>query len=305
MPDVSLATATERSRLIAGAGATLLSALCFATKGVIVKCAYPYGVDAATLLALRMAFALPVFAVIAWRCERAAAPLSPRRYLAIASLAIVGYFVASLLDFYGLAYITAGTERMVLFLYPTMVVLLAVLVMHQRLTGKVVAALLATYAGVAMTCWGQVDGSDHLIRGVALVAGSAFAYAVFIVWSGPAMRGIAPHRFMALAMSAAGLAVLLHFGITHPLSAFVQPAPVYAYALMLAVISTIVPSLLMSEGLKRIGAQRFAVLSTVSPVATVILAWLVLDERPGALAAVGMVLTIVASLAMGMAKPKG
>ncbi len=294
--------ATGRRDLLFGAAATVLSALCFATKGVIVKCAYPYGVDAPTLLALRMAGALPVFAVLAWRCERAAAPLPARRYAAIAGLGVVGYFLSSLLDFHGLAYITVGTERMVLFLYPTIVVLLAVLALRQRLSGRVVAALLATYAGVALTCWGQADGGDHLVRGVLLVAGSALSYAVFIVWSGPAMRGVAPLRFMALAMTAAAVAVLLQFTATRTVAALVQPAPVYAYGLTLALLGTVAPSLLMGEGLKRLGAQRFAVLSTIGPAATVVLAWLVLGERPGALAGCGMALTVAASVAMGVGK---
>ncbi|MBA3937242.1 MAG: DMT family transporter [Planctomycetes bacterium] len=137
--------------------------------------------------------------------------------------------------------------------------------------------------------------------GAGLVAVSACTYAVFIVWSGPAMRGLDAVRFMSVAMCGACAAVLLYFLATHPLSTLVQPAPVYAYGVTLALVSTVAPSLLMGEGLKRVGAQRFAIISTIGPVGTLALAWVVLGERPGAIAAVGMCLTIAASVAMGLA----
>jgi drug/metabolite transporter (DMT)-like permease len=136
------------------------------------------------------------------------------------------------------------------------------------------------------------------------VAGCALTYALFIVGSGALMRRVGAMRFMGLAMSGASLAMVLHFMLVHPLASLVQPAPVYVHGVVLALVCTVAPSLLMGEGLKRVGAQRFAIISSLGPVGTVLLAWLVLGEAPTVVALAGMVLTIGAGVAMGLAKPK-
>ena len=129
----------------------VLAAVGFSGKAILVKLAYRYGVDAETLLALRMAFSLPFFLGMAWiGVGRAASPLTPRDWGWLCRLGLLGYYLASYLDFLGLRYISAGLERLILFVYPTLVVLLAALWLGQPLTRRMLGALALCYAGIAL-----------------------------------------------------------------------------------------------------------------------------------------------------------
>jgi drug/metabolite transporter (DMT)-like permease len=284
-----------------------LSALLFSTKAVMVKLAYPYGIDALGLLTLRMGFALPLFLLLAWREERrAVAPLTGADASRCAALGVLGYYLASFLDFEGLRFIGVGLERMVLYLYPAVVVLAGALLLGQRPTALVLGALGATSAGIAATFAGSSGGGTHALRGSGLVAGSALAYACFVLLSGPMMRRLGGGRFMALAMSAACLAMLVHATAALALAGggtlFAQPLEVYLCGLALALLGTVAPALLMGEGLARVGAQRFAIISSIGPVGTVLLGWLLLGEAVTPLGGVGILLTIAGGVAMGIAK---
>ncbi len=307
-PENTSPAVVDARRLAIGAALVAASALLFSTKAVVVKCAYPYGVDALTLLTLRMGLALPCFLVVAWReTTRAAQPLSRGDLARCVGLGVLGYYAASFLDFEGLRFIGVGLERMVLYLYPTVVVAAGAAFMGQRPTRLAVAALALTYLGIGLTYVGQDIGGSRIALGAALVAGSAVSYALFVLWSGAAMKRLGSQRFMAVAMSGACLAMLTHFAcgtlVDGGTAILRQPAAVYGYGALLAIAGTVAPALLMGEGLKRVGAQRFALISTIGPVGTVLLGWLVLDERVGVLNTLGMVLTIVAGAAMGLAKP--
>ncbi len=275
---------------------------------VMVKIAYPYGVDALDLLTLRMGFALPLFLLVAWREERRAdAPLLAADAARCAGLGVVGYYLASFLDFEGLRFIGVGLERMVLYLYPAVVVLAGALFLGQRPTALMLGALGGTSAGIAMTFAGSSGGGPHaVLAGSALVAGSALAYAGYVLLSGTMMRRIGGRRFMAMAMTAACLAMLLHaavaLGCAGGGTLFAQPMPVYGCGLALALLGTVAPALLMGEGMARIGAQRFAIISSVGPLGTVVLGWLLLGEAVTPLGGVGILLTIAGGVAMGMGK---
>lgn len=283
------------------------SALLFATKAIVVKCAYPYGIGALDLLTLRMGFALPVFLLVAWHEERrAAARLSVGDLGRCCGLGIIGYYLASFLDFEGLRVIGVGLERMVLYLYPTIVVVVGALIFGHKVTGRVIVALVATYGGIVLTYVGQRHDGTQIAWGTALVAGSAATYALFVLFSGTLIARLGARRVMAVAMSGACMAMLLHAGIHASCGGdtylFAQPMVVYGYGLVLAVFGTILPSLLMGDGLKRVGSQRFAIISTIGPIGTLLLGWMVLGETVTPIASVGIALTLLASIIMGLSK---
>ena len=306
----------DAGRMRSGAALVAASALLFATKGVAVKLAYPHGVDALTLLALRYGIALPIFAAVWYREERRArargdAPWTLADYVRTALLGISGYWLASLLDFLGLRLIGVGLERMVLYIYPTLVVLMAALWLRQAVGRVTLIALAMTYVGVGLTCAGHAPekgtGADTAL-GVALVAGSAVAYAFFIVASGPALKKAGPggsQRLMAVAMTAASVVTLGQcIVVDGPMVLVRQPPAVWGIGLFLAIAATVLPTFLLAEGIRRVGSQRAAVIGAVGPVGTLIGAWLVLHETPTPAESIGMVVTIAAGVIMGLAPAK-
>ena len=295
-----------RRRLLIGALRVAASALLFSTKAVVVKLAYPYGIGALGLLTLRMGIALPLFLFVAWREERrAGTPLGAGDAARCAGLGLLGYYLASYLDFAGLRFIGVGLERMVLYLYPALVVLGGALFLGQRPSRLVLSALAATTIGIATTWAGSASAGPHVLTGCLLVMGSAFAYALFVLLSGALMTRLGSRRCMAWSMSATCLAMLVHAAVASALTdddlGLAQPLPVYAYGAVLALLGTVAPALLMGEGLARVGAQRFAI-STIGPVGTVALGWLLLGEAVSPLSGAGILLTIAGGVAVGMKK---
>ncbi|NJD07357.1 MAG: DMT family transporter [Methylococcaceae bacterium] len=280
------ATAVSRNSAIAAQGALLvvLAALGFSAKAILVKLAYRHGVDAVTLLALRMAFSLPFFLALAWWDARRTPPGTAEKYdgLAAVGLGLLGYYLASLLDFLGLEYISAGLERLILFLYPTLVLLISAAWSKRRISRREAAAVVLSYLGIAL-----VVAREPLLpernwgTGAALVFGSALAYAVYLVGSNRLIGRFGATRFTAYGMTMACTACLAQFAATHPLEAAKASAPVYGLSLAMAVFCTVLPSLLLAQGIQRIGARRAALIGSLGPVATLVLAYLVLGESMG------------------------
>lgn len=287
-------TDTESSRGT-GLALVIIAAVAFSAKAVFVKLAYRYGVDAVTLLTLRMAFAMPVFAYIAWIQERRAdARLPPPQMAAVVALGLVGYYLASLLDFTGLRYISAGLERMILFAYPTLTVVFGMLLLGQRPGRRMPLALALSYAGIALAVLHEVRLSEgHVAWGTALVFGSAMAYALYLVGSGHMIGRLGTARFTAHAMLVSCAAVIVQFLLTRPVTALVQPVPVYALGLAMALMSTVLPAFLMSAGIRRIGAGPAAMAASVGPCSTLVLAALVLGEPITAVQLAGLALVLL------------
>lgn len=283
------------SLLVAG------SALLFSAKAVVVKLAYPHGVDPDTLLCLRLLMAAPCFAVVVWWASRGQEALGAKRLAAIAGLGLLGYHAASILDFHGLHLIGASLERTVLYIYPLLTLAFDGLLERRAPSRRMILAAFAALLGIALTCHGGEGAVSWL--GVGLVAASALCFALYITGSARLMRSIGSNRFTGLALCAACGGMFLQFMLTHPLSGLAQPAPVLGWAAVLAVLCTVLPALAFGAGLKAVGPARTAVLSTIGPVGTVLLAWACLGERPTALNAVGMAITIVAG-AVVAATPK-
>jgi drug/metabolite transporter (DMT)-like permease len=273
----------------------LLAAVGFSFKAILVKLAYAWhAVDAITLLALRMLFALPFFAALAWYGSDRP-PLAARDWLQLAWLGLTGYYLASILDFWGLAYINAGLERLILFTYPTLVVVIGAWLGRRRVARREHAALALSYAGIALAFANDLHLAHDraaLAIGSALVFGSAVAYALYLLASGGAIARLGARRTAAYAMLISTLFVLLHFAATQPLAALRQPMSIYGLALAMALLSTVLPSLLLAEAIKRIGAGRVALIGSTGPIITIYLGVVLLGEpaTPIQLLGAGLVL---------------
>jgi len=249
-------------------------------------------VDPITLMALRMSFALPLFLAVAhWNQPHPTAAAPQRRdWALLLVVGLLGYYLASLLDFSGLQYISAGLERLILFLYPTLVILLSALLLRRRIAAREVAALLFSYTGIAVVFAQQLgsgppgSNADTIAYGALLVFGSALSFAFFMLGSGALIRRFGSVRFTAWSMTVASIATLLHFGISQGGAGAAvgqllhQSRTIYLLTLLMALSSTVLPAFLMSAGIRRIGAGRAAIVSGGGPVMTLLLAWMVLGE---------------------------
>jgi len=258
----------------------LLAALGFSLKAIFIKLAYPYGVDAITLLALRMGFALPVFLWVGLREQRGGAPLSRGDWLRLCLLGVLGYYGASILDFWGLQYISAGLERLILFTYPTLTILIGVFFQGKRFSWREAGALALCYLGIALAFAHDLSfgETDAVLLGGGLVFASSICFALYLSGSGPMIVRLGAMRFTALAMLVSSAVTLLHFLLSHRPSALLQPWPVYGWALAMAVFATVLPVFAQSAAIRRIGAGRSALLGMLGPLLTIALGWWVLGE---------------------------
>jgi len=275
---------------------TLLGAVLFSVKGVFIKFAYEYQVDTVTLLTLRMAIAVPVYLLIGFYSERLYPQrISRKQLLAIACFGFLGYYLASYLDMQGLHYISVSLERVILYLYPTFVLILSAIVFRHRIKRREVVALTIAYAGIVLIFVEslQFDTGDYVL-GAALVAMSAFAFAVFMLGSDKHIKLVGSVRFTAYAMSAAGFAAFVHYLLSARSGLFQQHSEVYFWASVLAMLSTIIPTFFISHGMKILGAKKVSMLGVVGPVSTLIIGVLFLGERINTVQLVGMVTVIVA-----------
>ncbi len=258
----------------------LLAAFGFSLKAIFIKLAYPYGVDAVTLLALRMGFSVPVFLWVGLAEQRSGTRLSGQDWRRIFLLGCLGYYGASILDFWGLHYISAGLERLILFTYPTLTILIGVLFQGKTLSWREAAAIGLCYAGIGLAFVHDLSLGD--IRGVwvggALVFASSISYALYLSGSGPMIARLGAMRFAALAMLVSSAVTLAHFVLTHPSSALIQPLPVYGWGLAMALFSTVVPVFALSAAIRRMGAGRAALTGMIGPLLTIGFGWWLLEE---------------------------
>jgi len=274
--------ADASSRLV-GALMVVAAATAFSAKAVIIKLAYRHGVDAVTLLALRMLFSAPLFALLAWWAVRdpATPSLSGPDLRGVLMLGLVGYYLASYFDFLGLQHITAALERLILFVHPTFVLIFSALLFHRRITHRDMAAVALSYLGI-----GLVFGNDVLTQPGNVVLGSfwvllsALFYSAYLLGSGRLVGRVGSLRFASYAglMSCGG--VVAHYLVTTPNLHLIleQPRPVYWLAILMAVVSTVLPIVLTMEGIRRIGASHASIIASVGPIATIFLGFAFLGE---------------------------
>jgi drug/metabolite transporter (DMT)-like permease len=285
----------SRSYRLTGFALALGGIVAFSLRPVLIKLAYGYVRDPVTLIALRMAFSLPFFLAAAVWAGRSGhgRMLSLRELLIVFGLGAIGYYLASTLDFLGLQYVTAGVGRLLLFLYPTIVMLLSAAFFRKPIRRRDVAALAVTYAGVALVMSAAVSGDNvDLPLGAALVFGSALAYAVYLVIGAEVAQRIGAIRFAALAVSAACLCCILQFLLLRPLSALAMPKEVYGLVVIIAAVCTVIPIFMTAEALRRVGANHVAMIGAVGPVSAIILGAIILDESMNAVQIAGAALVI-------------
>ena len=285
-----------------GLAYAVLAAVGFSFKAILVKLAYVHGVDAETLLALRMAFSLPFFLAMAWVLRRQGhGPLSGRDWAWLFGLGFLGYYLASYLDFLGLRYISAALERLILFLYPTLVIVLSALFLGRPVSRRVLLALALSYVGIGLAVAHDLalaGAQSAVLLGSGLVFASAVSYALYLMGNGEVVERLGSARVTAYASSFACVLAIGQFAAVRPLASLHQPWPVYGLALAMALFSTVLPVWMLSEAIRRIGAAPVALTGTLGPVITLVLGWGFLGEKIGVAQVLGAALVIAGVLVM-------
>ena len=276
-----------------GLALAALGAVAFSGKAIIVKLAYGYGVDAVTLIMYRMLFALPLFVALAWWAGRGKPALTGADWRAVAGLGFCGYYLASFLDFVGLQYITASLERLILYLNPTLVLLLGGLLFGQRIVARQVVAMAVSYAGVLLV-FGQEIGTlgPQAALGTAFVFASAISYAVYLVYSAHVVKRLGALRLTGLASTVACVLCIAQFVLLRPLSAAEVAPPVLWLSLLNALAGTFAPVLMVMMAIERIGAALTAQTGMIGPLATIAMGVLLLGEPFNAWIGAGTVLVL-------------
>lgn len=283
----------------------LVSALAFSGKAVLAKLLYRLGVDPLTVIGLRMGISLPIFAASAGFAQRRAAPLARRDFLAAMLLGGVGYYASVFLDFAGLNFISAGLERLIMFTYPTIVLLLAVVALKERLRFWQGVSLVLSYAGIALAFRAESAGhTAHAWLGAALVFGSAVSYAVYLVGATPYIRRLGAERFTALALSAACVAALVHWVLGGGRLLGLSLA-VYGLSAAMALGATVLPAFTLAQGIRRIGPGAAAVIGTVGPVSTLLIAHWLLAEPLSLVQAGGTLLVLLGATVVAIDRYAG
>ena len=272
-------TSTANARLAPGLALATLGAIAFSGKAILAKLMYRHGVDAVQVIFWRMLLALPLFLALAWWAGRGKPALTARDWRAVAGLGFCGYYLASLLDFMGLQYISAGLERLILYLNPTLVLLLSVLLLGQRISPRQGVAMAIGYAGVALV-FGQelkFEGANVAL-GAALVFASAISYAVYLVYSGELVQRLGAMRLTGAATSVACVLAIAQLFVLRAPSAALVPEPVLWLSLLNATLCTVAPVLMVMMAIERVGAPLAAQAGMVGPLSTVILGVWLLGE---------------------------
>tara|TARA_R110000868_G_scaffold4211_13_gene26648 strand:- start:52452 stop:53351 length:900 start_codon:yes stop_codon:yes gene_type:complete len=273
----------------------ILGVVLFSAKAVMVKLAYTYQVDYLTLLLFRMVFSLPFYVVIAlWKKPVASRNIKSIDWIWLFFFGFLGYYLASLFDFMGLQYLKAGLERIILFIYPTIVVLLSWVFFKKKLSKNQLLAIFVTYLGVLVTFWDEIGlQSDDIVLGGFLIFLSAITYAAYLVGSGWLIPKFGVMQFTSYAMIVSTLCVTLHYFFQGNFDLFNYPKEVYFLGLAMSIFSTLIPSFLVSAAIERLGASTFSIFGSLGPISTILLAFLLLDERISVLQFVGMFIVII------------
>jgi drug/metabolite transporter (DMT)-like permease len=268
----------------------VLGTILFSTKAILIKlCFKTTNIDASSLLMLRMLFALPFYAAAMWYyfANQQLKKVKPSTYFAAGLIGLLGYYISSLFDFIGLQYVSASIERIILFIYPTLAVLLNLLIFKVAITKRQWLAILITYIGIGLAYWGelnQIPDTKMFFFGTWMILLCAITFAFYLVGSGKIIPKIGAPQFTSLSMLAASVGIFIHYFVTHQqgIASIVDMPILYSSSIWLvialAIIGTVIPSFLMSGGMKRIGSNDLAIITSIGPVSTLFQARWILNE---------------------------
>lgn len=288
---------------VIGVALVFVGAVLFSCKAILVKVAYRYDVDAVTLLTLRMVFSAPFYIaiVIYSNFKTESANVSKDTWVKIIFLGIIGYYLASYFDFQGLKYITAGLERLILFVYPTMVVVISFFAFKRPIRKKEIIALVLTYAGIAIAVFNDLTfHQNNILLGGTLIFFSALTYAMYLIGSGKLIPIIGTVRFTAYAMIISTIVVVLHYLLIEKVDIFNLHPQVYFLSILMAIFATVIPSFFISEGIRMIGSSSASIVGSVGPMSTILLAYLFLGENITLYQLLGTCLVLTGVLIVGV-----
>lgn len=279
-------------------------AICFSTKGIFAKLAFQYGVDGLQILMLRMLFALPFYVVILIREYQrvSVVPIVKSDWINIITLGLIGYYLAALFDFLGLQYVSASLERNIIFTYPTFVLVMSKLFFNRKIRAVQIIAVIVCYTGILLAFYSDKASyeSNNLTKGTIFVLLSSLTYALYLVKSDGLIKNIGTVRFTCISMIVSCLAVLIHYIVLHGFDVFNFPKQVYIIGIVIAVVSTVLPSFLMSKGIQLIGSSNMAIVASIGPIATIFLSYYILHERFTALHLIGTILVLAGVLIISL-----
>lgn len=272
----------------------IIGVVLFSAKAVMVKMAYKYEISSEHLLLFRMSFSLPVYLVIAM-LTRTANPEKIKKsdYIWILFFGFVGYYLASYFDFLGLQYIKAGLERIILFIYPTLVLVISRIFLKKKISKKQLVAIGITYVGVIITFWQELQlDTPNIHLGVFLIFLSALTYAIYLVGSGWLIPKFGVVVFTSYAMIVSSFCIIAQYLLFDRGDITSYPGEVYVLGVLMAFFATVVPSYLISAAISRLGASNVAIIGSLGPVSTILLAFFILDENLSILQIIGAAIVI-------------
>lgn len=295
----------SKKQFIYGVLLGVLGIIMFSSKAIMVKLSYQYKIDAISILFLRMLFSFPFYVTIAYiyRNDKNENPNTKQDYLWVLFFGFIGYYLASLFDFIGLQYIKASLERIILFVYPTIVLLFNKIFLKKQITKKQQLAILITYIGIVITFGSEVSisGGNTYLGGFFILL-SAITYASYLVGSGWLIPKFGVMRFTAYAMLVSCFCVFINFAIQFNKEILQYPYQVYVFGLSIALFATVIPSFLVSQSIKMISSSNFAVVAGIGPISTIILATIFLNEKLTVLQIIGTIIVILGILFVSKSK---
>tara|TARA_X000001036_G_C20670742_1_gene802374 strand:- start:14 stop:916 length:903 start_codon:yes stop_codon:yes gene_type:complete len=278
-------------------GLGLTGIILFSTKAIFAKLAYQYEVDAINLLLLRMTFSLPFYLFFAFYKNQEKVTAAKNDYLWVLLFGFLGYYLASYFDFKGLEYIKASLERLILFTYPTFVVILSFIFLKIKISRYQLYAILVTYLGICIVFLPEIEinNPSTTLRGSLLVLLSAVTYASYVFGSGWLIPKFGAIRFTSYVMIVSSILIIAQFMVESKMNVnvLIFPKEVYIYGLLIALFSTVIPSFLISYAIKELGANQFSIFGSIGPISTLMLAYLFLEERLSSLQLLGSIIVMM------------
>ena len=272
-------TQTPASKFSSGLLLAAAGSIAFSGKAIIVKLAYRHGVDAITLVMFRMLFALPFFIAMAWWAGRHQAPLTRNDWLGVLGLGFSGYYLSSFLDFLGLQYISASFERLILYLNPTLVLVLGWVLYKRKITYRQGMAMAVSYSGVLLVFGHEISlVGDNIALGAILVFGSAISYALYLTYSGQLVQRLGSLRLAGLATTVACFFCILQFVLLKPVAALNVVPEVIWLSMLNAIVCTVLPVLMIMMAIERIGPGLTSQIGMIGPLSTLTMGAFFLNE---------------------------